>query len=364
MMDINFVVSAIAGDYAYANGMFEEASRAYGKALEFTDDKETRLKAGVAYIKVAEMVKEKKSIYLKKAKDVLEGLSKEWKNAKVFYYLGLALTFLGNYEEGGKQLSKALALGDEDIIISNIEVDITIAASTKAKAYAYLDTPELASLFTLLSDYSLGRKRERFLMKVYEEKDPLTAKAKELKRIYKKVMNGFLSDYLRGETAKLQAIALLYMWGESKEAIEEIKKRSKGFFISTEGLPPYTATVLDKLSNLDLKRKGLPFFIEVEIEKINELAKLMDDVIEGKAKNVKERIERIAEIRDFLPPDALKEDIIMGIKYLMLMGLDKLYKKALSIYSKKEASALVKAVVKGLPLVEEEKLMLLREFSG
>jgi len=71
----------------------------------------------------------------------------------------------------------------------------------------------------------------------------------------------------------------------------------------------------------------------------------MEKVLEGKWEEAKDEINAITDMKDFLPPNPLKEDIIMAIKYLILMELDKLYKKALSIYSKSEASALIKAIV-------------------
>ncbi len=328
-------------NYLSFNEMDKEASFLYEKAFYLSNDVGSFYNVVLAYIKLSTKVKEKRDRYLKKAKKLLDGfpLSSE----RIDRLRAIVYSLLGKEEkayEFSKRIRNVFSFSNEDHCLK------------------YLELEELKKIFLLVEGVELGE-RLNYLKSFFGEFEDRMVKARELKRIYSRVVNQEGFDFLLSKTAKLQAVAFFYIHSLSKESISILKKHSLYFLINTENLPSLTAFVLDNIGGVSIKKSGIPNFIKsllLKIKKLNDfLSELEGDVLDVLIK-VKEFLEKEQipvefEERERIYRDDVRKIIKSSLKHLV----HKLYQRAISYYSEREANKLLESVVDGLFLSKKEK---------
>ena len=373
-MDKAFELLRDSANYFFSNDKFEDSAVLYEKAGLYFDSPEMKLNAAIAYIKISTKSPNKKKYYLLRALKYLNKLQ-HWDNHLVNYYKGVVLSLLGDYEKASGEFDKLYENMDSFEEISYALIDLTKGLVGKNfYVYEYLYEEPLVKLYRILSRYSIGREREDLLKNFYGEDDIEMAKAKEIKKIYEEVSSSKeMEGFLWGETARLQATALIYIWGDKKKALKSIKENSKGFFILSQRFPPLTAFILDKISGINFKRKGYPFFIKEIIEQIKEVSKIFG--IAGM--KVLDRKEILEIIKNASQGTSLEKKVealigsksrkyrneIFGLsKEILIYYIDKLYRRAVSYYSSKEALSFIKLILEPLEFPKEEKNKILSDF--
>ncbi len=369
----HFELMRDTANYFFSNEMYEDASQLYEKASVYFNSPEAKLSAAIAYIKISERIKKKSIFYLKKALKHLNSLVGRWNNPLVNYYRGVVLSLLGEYEEATKDFDNLYdnieEIKDLDMVI---HVDFNfIIPSMDNYVYEYLYEAPLVKLYRLLANYEIGSKRTDFLKAFFSEEDEEMAKAREIKRIYSKVSSSKeLKKYLWTDVAVQQASALIYMWGDERRAIDAIKQHTKYYFIMTEKLPPLTASILDQIVGINFRIKGLPFFVEIEIDNITKISKIFKKMSHSKNLN-----EIVFEIVDFVSENGLdvkpissdriyRTDLFNYLRRVLSSCIDRLYRRAISYYSSRETSNLLRVVIEPLPISKNEKEEILLAYSS
>ena len=353
----SFELSKAYAHYAELNGEIEKASIGYEKALSFFSSPQLSLKVAITYIKLAQLNVVRRHYYLRKALDYLAKVSPALESSKVLYYKALVYSLLGEYVEAEAALEEIKE--DTELELSKIERAITSLAQSQSYIYEYLFEPELIRLYDLLKDYSLGSSRLERLKALYKESEDMV-KAMELKRIYEKVFfKKFLEKYLFSDTAKLQAVALLYIEGDNKSTIEKIKRLSKKYFLDTSRLKPLTSHILERIANIYLGKTEIPYVVNETIDEIKKLSSLYKAFIE---KGQKEKLVSYLLKKGFLSKKPeFAEELLYGVRKAFFALLNALYRKSDVFYDQETAKEMVKAIVNGLPLPEEEKEKLLEQ---
>ncbi len=371
-IDKNFIVLKEAGDYFFSNEAYEESAKFYESSVVYFESPQSKFSAALAYIKLSEKIASKRGVYLKKALSILNKLRGKWKNPAVNYYRAIVLSFLGKYNEASQDFDYVMENFTEfkDLKFSiDLSLSYSIPRNKSEYVHDYLYSQDLVKLYDILSSYSIGENREKILKAIYGEEDIEMAKAREIKRLYQKVRNSPIKEKLLSNIAVNQAVALLYMWGETEKTYKMIEENSKGFFISTEKLPPLTAHILDQISGIEIKRKGMPFFIERELENVLKIIEMFKK-IKKKSVNLDRIMLELIELSEkeeieiplIKEKRIYREDVIKLLFSMLEELLERIKNRSLSYYSKKESNSLMKVVIDSLPVPKEQKGELILEY--
>ncbi len=363
---------SIAGDVFYANGDYEQSALAYEECVNYSENPNDLVKAGIAYYKLGLKTGLNRISYLKRAKDLLEKAVSLTENVSARYYYALTLIELGEAKEAVENLSLIIDSIEDSAVASTIESYVflsQLSLEADREAYQYIDDPFLISLYdfikTRLPDEVFNRLKEK-----HNSDNKYVNLAKELNQLYSRfVINPEIKGVLKSPVERYILLLYVLLRGEeSEDTIKLIKNRD------FKKMPPYTRTIIKAFMDyMGFKEKEeLPYFTQKDIEMAERIANLIKKIKRREVKSdallrelkiiktnliddksVKNCENLIKELKESVPSS---DEIVNSLKGILIKHLINTYVRITAFYEQKSSLSLFKSILSSLNIEDKIKM--------